>query len=235
MKKCDCPDVAPAWLATYSDMMSLLLCFFVLLVSLSASDPNEFQKASGSLKGSLGILPEEASTKDMVYVLMPKISDTDVGELSMAVSRLQDFVEGQNSKESVKMVITSEGIAVRILTPLLFEKGLAELRPQGMPYLALIFDLAKGFRNTIRVAGYTDDSPVTNGLFKSNWDLAYARAKNVINFGVNYSKLEPDRFSAVSYGEYRPAYPNDSEENRTKNRRIEIYIEYEVNPDPLTN
>ena len=56
----------------------------------------------------------------------------------------------------------------------------------------------------------------------------------MIYFGTNYSKLEPEKFSAVGYGEYRPAFPNDSEENREKNRRVEIFIEYDVEPDPFS-
>ncbi len=232
-KKCECPAGAPAWLTTFSDLMSLLLCFFVLIVSMSNVDPNEFNKASGALKGSLGILSEDPSTMELVHVIMPKISDVDLGEISTAISKLQDFVETQEQQESIKLVITSEGVAIRILTPLLFDRGLAELEPQGMPYLAKIFDIAKGWDNTIRVAGHTDDLPIDYGMFNSNWDLSYARARNVIKFGINYSRVGPEKFSGVGYGEYRPAFPNDSDENRGKNRRIEIFIEYEVEPDPL--
>jgi chemotaxis protein MotB len=233
-KKCECDAGSPAWMTTFSDLMSLLLCFFVLLVSMSSVDPRDFNKASGALKGSLGILSEDPSTMELVHVIMPKISDVDLGEISTAISKLQDFVETQNQQESIKVVITSQGVAIRILTPLLFDRGLAELKPQGMPYLAKIFDLAKGWNNTLRVAGHTDDLPIENGMFDSNWDLSYARARNVINFGINYSHVPPEKFSAVGYGEYRPSFPNDSEENREKNRRIEIFIEYEVEPDPLT-
>lgn len=232
-KKCECPAGAPAWLTTFSDLMSLLLCFFVLIVSMSNVDPNEFNKASGALKGSLGILSEDPSTMELVHVIMPKISDVDLGEVSTAISKLQDFVETQEQQESIKLVITSEGVAIRILTPLLFDRGLAELNPQGMPYLAKIFDIANGWDNTIRVAGHTDDLPIVNGMFNSNWDLSYARARSVIKFGISYSRVQPEKFSGVGYGEYRPAFPNDSDENRSKNRRIEIFIEYEVEPDPL--
>ena len=232
-KKCECPGGSPAWLTTFSDLMSLLLCFFVLIVSMSNVDPNEFNKATGALKGSLGILSEDPSTMELVHVIMPKISDVDLGEVSTAISKLQDFVETQEQQESIKLVITSEGVAIRILTPLLFDRGLAELEPQGMPYLAKIFDIAKGWDNTIRVAGHTDDLPIDNGMFNSSWDLSYARARSVIKFGINYSRVQPEKFSGVGYGEYRPAFPNDSEENRGTYRRIEIFIEFEVQPDPL--
>lgn len=232
-KKCECVAGAPAWLTTFSDLMSLLLCFFVLIVSMSSVDPQEFNKASGALKGSLGILSEDPSTMELIHVIMPKISDVDLGEISTAIARLQDFVETQKQQESIKAVITSQGVAIRILTPLLFNRGLAELKPQGMPYLAKIFDITKGWDNTIRVAGHTDDLPIDNSMFDSNWELSYTRARNVIKFGINYSDLQPEKFSAVGYGEYRPAFPNDFEENRSKNRRIEIFIEYKVEPDPL--
>ena len=222
-------------MTTFSDLMSLLLCFFVLIVSMSSVDPAQFNKAAGALKGSLGILSEDPSTMELSQVVLPKISDVDLGEITVAISKLQDFVESQKQQESVKVVITSTGIDIRILTPLLFQRGMAELRPQGLPYLAKIFDIAKGWHNKIRVAGHTDDLPVTNGMFNSNWDLSYARARNVIKFATTYSKLEPEKFSAVGYGEYRPAFPNDSEENRKKNRRIEVFIEYDINPDPLSS
>ena len=233
-KKCECEVGAPAWMTTFSDLMSLLLCFFVLIVSMSSVDPSEFNKATGALKGSLGILTEDPSTMEIIPDIVPKISDMDIGEISMAMSKLQDFVETQKQEESVQVVITSEGVAVRILTPLLFDQGMAELRPQGLPFLAKIFDLAKGWNNKVRVSGHTDDTPIKNALYDSNWDLAYARARNVMKFGVNYSKLPPVKFSVVGYGEYRPAFPNDSEENRKKNRRIEIFIEYDIQTDPLS-
>ena len=232
-KKCVCVPGAPAWLTTFSDLMSLLLCFFVLIVSMSSVDPQEFNKASGALKGSLGILSEDPSTMELVHVIVPKISDVELGEISTAISKLQDFVETQKQQESIKVSITSKGVAIRILTPLLFERGHAELKPQGMPFLAKIFDMSKGWDNTIRVAGHTDDLPIVNGMYDSNWELAYTRARNAIKFGINYSAIEPSRFSVVGYGEYRPAFANDSEENRAKNRRIEIFIEYDIEPDPL--
>lgn len=233
-KKCECEAGAPAWLTTFSDLMSLLLCFFVLIVSMSSTDPQEFQKASGSLRGSLGILSESPSTMELITVIVPKVADVELGEISTAISKLQDFVETQKQEESIKIVITSQGIAIRILTPLLFDRGMAELRPEGMPYLAKVFDISRGWNNNLRIAGHTDDLPVTTGMFESNWDLSYARARNIILFGINYSGLAPERFSAVGYGEYKPAFPNDTEANRKKNNRIEIFIEYAVVPDPLT-
>jgi chemotaxis protein MotB len=232
-KACVCAEGTPAWMVTFSDLMSLLLVFFVLIVSMSATNPEPLSKAAGSLRGSMGILKETAAVMEKSVVVVPKISDVDVGELSYAISKLQDFVESQSQGQSIKVAITSTGIAVRILTPLLFDRGSVELRPEGMPYLAKVLDIAKGWENTIRVAGHTDDQPVNNPLFKSNWELSYARAMSVINFGIQYSKLNPAKFSAVGYGEYRPAFPNDSEENRRNNRRVEVFIEYAVNPDPL--
>ncbi|MEA1996798.1 MAG: flagellar motor protein MotB, partial [Gemmatimonadota bacterium] len=150
-KKSDSQGGAPAWMTTFSDLMSLLLCFFVLIVSMSSVNPSEFKKASGALQGSLGNLTEEKTSPEVTNLIVPKLSDVDVGEISTAVTSLQDFVESQKQEESVQVVITSTGIAIRVLTPLLFQRGLAELRPQGMPYLAKIFDIAKGWRNTVRV------------------------------------------------------------------------------------
>jgi chemotaxis protein MotB len=232
--KCECEEGAPAWMTTFSDLMSLLLCFFVLIVSMSSVDPQEFAKASGALRGSLGILSEDPSTMELVHVILPKVSDVDLGEVSTALTELQDFVEQQKEQESIKVVITSQGIAIRILTPLLFDRGMAELNPRGMPYIAKVLDLSRGWGNTIRVAGHTDDLPVNNTLYDTNWDLSFARAMSIIDFGINYSGLPPEKFSGVGYGEYRPAFPNDSEENRKKNRRVEIFIEYDVAQDPLT-
>lgn len=234
-KKCkECVAGSPAWMTTFSDLMSLLLCFFVLIVSMSSVDPQEFSKASGALSGSLGILSEDPSTMELVHVIVPKVADVDLGEISTAISKLQDFVDQQEQQESIEIVITSQGIAIRILTPLLFERGMAELNPRGMPYLAKVYEIAQSWDNQIRVSGHTDDLSIDNALYDSNWELSFARAKSVIDFGVNYASLPPERFSAVGYGEYRPAFPNDSERNRKRNRRVEIFIEYEVIPDPLT-
>ena len=82
---------------------------------------------------------------ELLNVIIPKVADVDIGEVATSISKLQDFVEQQKEKESIQIVITSQGIAIRILTPLLFDHDMAELDPRGMPYLAKVFDIARGW------------------------------------------------------------------------------------------
>jgi chemotaxis protein MotB len=106
---------------------------------------------------------------------------------------------------------------------LLFESGSAELKPEAKAVLDTIAEILKFLPNKIRIEGHTDDRPIRSARFPSNWHLSVARALNTAYYLMSKG-VNPEKISIAGYSEYRPIAPNDSEENRAKNRRVDIVI-----------
>jgi chemotaxis protein MotB len=225
-KMCVCPEQTPGWMVTFSDLCSLLLCFFVLLVSMSTMKENDFMVGSGLLRGAFGVMAMDPSIFKLKNVAMPTLKNIQRAIIDKMRSNLQDFIQANGMGEDVKIIISDKGVALSLSAPLLFNSGSAELKPEAFPLLERIFDIAQGWPNIIRVEGHTDNTRIHSELYASNWDLSFARALSVVRFAVDFSKIHPSRLVPVAYGEYRPVADNDTEEGRAKNRRIEIFMEY---------
>ncbi|OGG05308.1 MAG: hypothetical protein A3F83_17145 [Candidatus Glassbacteria bacterium RIFCSPLOWO2_12_FULL_58_11] len=224
--KCECPDSPPAWLTTFSDLMSLLLCFFVLLVSMSHIREDAYYVARGSLEGAFGVMSSNPAMIRLGYTPMPTLKNIQRAIVDESVSNLQDFIQGRKMGDDVKVVISDKGVSLSISAPLLFDSGRSDLKPDMYPLLSQVFDIARGWPNVIRVEGHTDNTPIESAQYESNWDLSFARALSVVQFAVQFSKIHPSRLAPVACGEYRPVADNTTEEGRAKNRRIEIMMEY---------
>jgi chemotaxis protein MotB len=224
--KCECVEGAPAWMTTFSDLMSLLLCFFVLIVSMSRIVERDFFVAAGSLRGAFGVMSANPAIIKLENTPLPTLKNIQRAIVDKSVSNLQDFIESKNLGENVKVVISDKGVALSIASPVLFKLGSAEMEPESYPLLEEVFAIARGWPNVIRVEGHTDNTRISGGEFATNWDLAFARALSVVNFAIDFSKIHPSRLAPVSYGEYRPLESNETEEGQEQNRRIEIFMEY---------
>ena len=232
--KCECEPGAPAWLTTFSDLMSLLLCFFVLIVSMSKIVERDFWVAAGSLKGAFGVMAADPSIIKLENTPLPTLKNIQRAIVDRAISNLQDFIKARNLGDDVKIVVSDKGVGLTISSPLLFDSGSAELKPEVFPLLAKVFNIARGWPNVIRVEGHTDSTPIRSEIYESNWDLSFARALSVVKFAIEFSKIHPSRLAPVAFGQYRPVADNSTEEGRAKNRRIEIFMEYKKeNEDPF--
>lgn len=216
---------APAWMVTYGDLMTLLLCFFVLLLSFSSIEMAEFQKALGSLQGALGVLPKHESALIQFDPIIPQLSDFQKRRVQKVVSELRNIASRQGMKDQIAVEETKDGILIRIDSPVLYNSGTAELKKTSFPILLKIIEMINSWPNIIRIEGHTDNLPINTSKYPSNWELSTSRAISVLKYILNNSDIEPQRLSAVGYGEFRPILPNNSQENRAKNRRVEIYIE----------
>lgn len=219
------PPGAPGWMTTYGDLMSLLLTFFVLLVSFSSIQESKFLQALGSLKGALGVLPQYESSLFKRYVIMPKLTKRERVRVSLMMNQLRQALRELNLEKNVQVEMRENGILIRLDAPVLFDLARAELKSEIFPVLDKIAELTQQWPNEIRVEGHTDNLPIHTREYPSNWELSVARAVAVLKYFVSRG-IPPSRLSAVGYGEFRPLVPNTSEENRAKNRRVEIYITY---------
>ena len=225
----DAEEGAPAWVVTFGDLMSLLLCFFVLLLSFSEMDRNKYRVVSGSVKNAFGI-----QRKKPVFE-SPKGSKMIAREFDQAIilTKIEEVVkeivsELDNEYEELKGFVEIEAeenqVTIRMMGEATFDTGKADLRPNFIPLLHKIGEVLGKTTGEIIIAGHTDNVPLIGGLFGSNLGLSMARAGSVAEFLLRSSTIDPKRLSTMGFGEYRPLTSNDTAEGRQKNRRVEIIV-----------
>ncbi len=228
-KQEECPPGAPGWITTFSDLMSLLLTFFVLIVSFSSIQQVKFQKALGSLKAYLGVLPKQESAFFQRQLVVPQMTDEGTRRMKRLAKELKKIIKKRNLQSRIKYEFTTKGLLIRIDSPVLFDLGKAQIKPEAYPVLDKVIEMTRDWDNEIRIEGHTDDLPIHSSRFPSNWELSAARALSVLRYFLK-NGIEPQRLAAVGYGEYHPLVPNTSAENRARNRRVEIYVEKKEKP-----
>jgi len=219
-----CPEGLPEWLATFADLMSLLLCFFVLIVSFSSMQQVEFNKAMGSLQGALGIL---SSKRALIHLDALPTTPIQVRKLSMIWEKLQklkDAVASQGMTGAAKIQSTDNGIRFTLQDELLFESGKSNLKTGILPLLRKIAEMNIAANGVLRIEGHTDNVPINTRRFPSNWELSSSRALNVLHYFENLG-IKREKLACSGFADTRPLKPNDSAANRAKNRRVEIFLE----------
>jgi len=220
---------APAWVVTFGDLMSLLLCFFVLLLSFSEMDRNKYRVVSGSVRNAFGIqrkkpVFESPRGSKMIArefdqaIVLTKIEEV----IKSIINELDD--EFEEFKGFVEVESTENQVTIRMMGEATFDTGKADLRSNFIPLLQNIGAVLAKTRGEIIVAGHTDNVPLVGGPFGSNLGLSMARAGAVAEFLLRSSAIDPQRLSTMGFGEYRPLASNDTAAGRQKNRRVEIVV-----------
>ncbi len=227
-KKASCPEGAPAWLVTFSDLVTLLLTFFVLLQSMSTTNKVNFTAAAASIRTALtGKHP--SGQIEYVVPTFPKepriqfapITAPSTEKLYEKIKSQIDSLRLQDSVGLQKM--DDEAIVLRINDSILFEPGKAKISPQSYPVLRNIGDIIRPLPMDLRIEGHTDDTPLA-GVPDGNWDLSVDRSVAVLRF-LSETKLLPlDRMAAVGYGKERPIVANKDEASRARNRRVDFIL-----------
>lgn len=219
-------DVNPnAWLDTYADTITLLLTFFILLYSISSVDAQKLKELSQALQNSLGgnTKIDEIVDIDDISVSTNE-SERKNKEQDDLEKKINKILEEKHLTEIIKIRDEERGIVLQLDETILFDSGKADLKKDSEKILNIISTILKETPNDILVEGNTDDVPMYNEEFKSNWELSTSRAVTVIDYFIQTKKLDPMRFSAKGYGEYKPLVKNNSAKNRAINRRVDILI-----------
>lgn len=224
----ECPKGLPGWLATFGDLMSLLLTFFVLMLSFSSMEEVRFHHAMGSLRGALGVFESEPEMSQPIRVTMPLVrgSIRQSQNIRKAAEGLEKTLSEEGMEGDVALEGSSAGLVIRIKAPVIYGLGDAEIQEGIHPVLFRIADILRLLPNEIVVQGHTDNIPINTEEYPSNWELSYQRAVNVVRFLILECDIYPRRLSAEGYGHYRPLDTNATEEGRSKNRRVEIHLLY---------
>ena len=212
------------WLLTYSDMITLLMIFFIVMYSMSQVDKNKFAAVAEQLSVVLGggsIVTTETAGQGGILKDMPPTSLDNA--MNQAQETLEKYIEENNLGSMARVYRDERGMVISLNEGLLFKSGSAEIDKNSKEVLMKVSGAIKKLPNYIRVEGFTDNVPIKNSYFASNWELASQRAINVGQIMID-NGLIPELLSTVSYGEYRPLYPNDSDEHRSLNRRVDIIV-----------
>ncbi len=229
------------WLVSYADFMTLLMAFFVVMYSLSQVSEDHFRVLSQALDKAFN---NESIDESEITEGVPKLSTT-ASPLALDGNAIEDrrgndssevpenFVRVDDTREQTfeKLVETDpvliggneRWLQLELPAEILFQSGGASLSETAKVRLSGIAEDLNSHGKEIRVEGFTDNEPVSGGLYPSNWELSSARASAVVRFLVEQG-VKPRRLSAIGYGEHYPISTNSTEEGRNENRRIVISV-----------
>ena len=236
-KKEEDHDNLERWLITYSDLITLLLAFFIMMYTFSKQDAQKYQEVSEYLRaifsGGTAILKTGASG-DSKLVIPPTKAGSDIQEVARQLQKeIQGMAEAMDPEHKITVLSDERGIVIRIMDRAFFDPGRAELKETAKKALMKIAPIIKAADNQIRIEGHTDNVPLSTSEFKSNWELSVRRATEVVRHLIEKYDFPPERISASGYAEYRPVASNDTEQDRALNRRIEIILLRPSPADPL--
>lgn len=216
---------APAWMVTYSDLVTLILVFFVLLFSMSQIDLIKFNAIAESFRAH-SLLDSYPSIKDNQNPNEGEISNNESEEVTLdhLLTEITAYLEEFGLEDVIAATRTERGVVLVLQEQVLFDSGEASLIDESYPFLDKVGMLLAEMSNLVKVEGHTDNRPITTYQYPSNWELSTARSSSVIRYFIENHQLDSRRFVAVGYGETRPIAPNDTADNLKQNRRVEIII-----------
>jgi len=240
---------APAWIVTFADLATLLLTFFILLLSFAEMDIDKYKAMAGSLSvafgsgnliaqggGSLPIKISDGNSSldpDTQLQAEPELIDerstsggvTPVSEgvITLASSLIREL-ETEVANGALSVDYDEHQVIIRFSEDATFLSGDATIKKEMLPIIERVVGVLKNCRGDVVVAGYTDDRPIASSRYRSNWDLSAARAVSVVHELVLNRDVPADRVMAAGRAETNPLVPNNSPENRAVNRRVEIAI-----------
>ncbi|MBN1383760.1 MAG: flagellar motor protein MotB [Elusimicrobia bacterium] len=202
------------WTTVYSDMMTNLMMFFLMLYGLTRMPDDKKADIVKGLEKRFQGKSKLVRAEKIVKRFTDEQTESQVKELTKK--------EGLDAYTTVK--ITEKYITLTLTAPVLFTPGSAKLSDFTEKTLNEVAKILRPLTNQVIIEGHTDNTPITKGIYKSNWELSVARAYSVIEFFVKEKGLAESRFITAGYGEYRPVADNNTNEGKAKNRRIEIVM-----------
>ena len=211
------------WVMTYGDMMTLLLTFFVLIVSFSSLQDAKFKEVALSLRRAFGIMIEPQSVIRVSDPIIPRFDIQEHRDILIEVDAVKTELIDLGLSNEIELDFTPEGIVFRLEAAVLFAPGSAELSPGSRLPLRTIASFLKKFPGEIRVEGHADSTPISTARFPSNWELSASRSAAVARYFQGMD-LPPERMAATGLAEFRPMADNATAEGRARNRRVEIFL-----------
>ncbi|MBT4286937.1 MAG: flagellar motor protein MotB [Deltaproteobacteria bacterium] len=203
--ECNCGEERVEWIYTYGDMVTLLLCFFVLLFAMSKTNEEKFKAVAASFKGGPPASP-------FVFTGMPTFMES-----------MESSLKKSDIAEVMDITVDDQGITVSFSDTAMFDPGSANPTEEGKDIIEKFARILYAVPNGVIIEGHTDDQKISNETYPSNWELSGARSGSIARlleeFGIQSTRME-----IIGYGSTRPKVSNDTAELRRLNRRIDILI-----------
>jgi len=219
------------WLVSYADFVTLLFALFVVLFASSYRDKKAIQNVSKAVKNgfqAMEAFPPSDTTVDNNRIIgeakpstVPANAGIDMMELQ---KRLHKALGKEIERNEIQLRMTPEGFVISLHELGFFDSGEARLKPGAGDKIKRIAEVLLQYGLDMRVEGHTDNVPIHNRSFASNWELSTARAMAVAMMLLNEASVDPQKLSIAGYGEYHPANTNDTPEGRAANRRVDIVV-----------
>ncbi|MEX2474528.1 flagellar motor protein MotB [Marinobacter sp.] len=242
---------SPAWIVTFADLATLLLTFFILLLSFAEMDVDKYRAMANSMAvafGSDNVVGEDVGGSPLTLieadsVSLPEPADTmadqpefideqaqSSGETGISAgivdlaSRMIRELENEVASGALSINYDGSQVVIRFSEEATFRSGDAAIKSEMIPIIERVVGVLADCKGDVLVSGYTDDRPIASNRYRSNWDLSAARAVSVVHELVMNRQVPAERVVAAGRAETNPLAPNDSDENRARNRRVEIAI-----------
>lgn len=236
------PDNHERWLVSYADFITLMFAFFVVMYALSSLNIGKYRILSNSISIAFGKPPPVVN--DELQAMIPIRPGQAVGKQrpSEALRREKEYMTGMARslmdalaplvrEGKVRVIQNARGVSVEINASVLFAPGEAKLAAESSEALKVIATLLKDDPHLIQVEGHTDNVPIRNSVFPSNWELSSVRASSVVRLFIE-NGIEEKRMTAVGHGPNQPVGQNTTPDGRARNRRVAITI-LSALPDPV--
>jgi chemotaxis protein MotB len=212
------------WLVSYADFITLLFAFFVVLYSAAQVDKRRAAQVASAIQTAFhqnGSLPPPAANGGSPQSqTTPPNSDEQQSGLK---KQIEQTLAAEISNGDVAVRTSPEGLVISLREVGFFDSGSAEIKASSAVAFAELAEILRKNGSDIRIEGHTDNVPIHNSKFSSNWDLSTARATATIRLLIRY-KLNPERMSAAGYAEFHPVAGNDTPDGRANNRRVDIVV-----------
>ncbi len=217
------------WLVSYSDFITLLFAFFVVMYSVSHVNELKYRQLSSTLESAFS--SGASSVEDVSEIDQENPDAPALADVESLADDIKEALSGVVDDDRISISGNEQWVEIELSAGLLFQTGKANIGEDARTLLTPVVDILAPFDNAVAIAGHTDDIPIRNANFQNNWALSSARAVAVVNF-LAYQGVKPERLSAVGYGEYRPVVPNTDAASRTRNRRVILKIAKNAVPSP---
>ncbi|ASS76561.1 hypothetical protein CIG75_17390 [Tumebacillus algifaecis] len=232
------------WLITYADLITVLMIFFVVMYAMSSIDQAKFDSLSVSLNkalhpsnqvqidsmGNTGIISkttkdgeQDSKEKAQGATAEQRAQEQEQQRLEDLKKKVEKFIHDNNLAGQINVIDTARGVQITLNDAALFESGSANLKAEAQRILGGMAPFLQVVPNEIAVEGHTDDVPINNSRFPSNWELSAARAINVLH-DLEGKGVPDKRLHAVGYADTKPLSPNDTVANRASNRRVNLIV-----------
>ena len=219
------------WLVSYADFITLLFAFFVVMYSAAQLDKRRAGQLATAIQTAFqqygSLPPHPADVGGLAAHGVPSnlpVGNTEPDDFNLLRKRVEDALAEEIATGEVGVRVTSEGLVISLREVGFFDTGSADLRPSSRPAFDRLAAVLRSANSELRIEGHTDNVPIHNARFSSNWDLSTARATATIRLLMTKYNFAPERLAASGYAEFRPIANNATAEGRSTNRRVDIVV-----------